>query len=241
MNNNLEIFKNEELGEVRVLEQNCEPWFVGKDVAEILGYKNSRKAIRDHVDEEDKGGTKWNTPSGMQEITIINESGLYSLILSSKLPSAKKFKRWVTNEVLPSIRKKGNYEVPKNPFDTLKLMFNVVEEHKEKIDKLDSRVYEIEENALLTPGEYNLINVKVSERIRNIKRELGIEHSTREQNSELYKAINSEIKTITGVRTRSQLRQKDLNKVLDFIRDWEPSKATRVVVDQLSLNFDKVN
>ena len=85
------------------------PYFVGKDVAEILGYSNSRKAIADHVDPEDKGVTKCDTLGGQQELTVINESGLYSLILSSKLPNAKKFKHWVTAEVLPSIRKHGAY------------------------------------------------------------------------------------------------------------------------------------
>lgn len=84
-------------------------WFVGKDVAEILGYSNTRKALNDHVDDEDKGVTKCDTLGGAQEMTIINESGLYSLILSSKLPKAKEFKRWVTSEVLPSIRKHGAY------------------------------------------------------------------------------------------------------------------------------------
>jgi len=109
MDREMQIFTNKEFGQVRVIEQNGEPWFVGKDVAEILGYTNSRKALGDHVDEEDKGVTKCDTPGGTQELTVINESGLYSLIIGSKLPSAKKFKRWVTSEVLPSIRKHGGY------------------------------------------------------------------------------------------------------------------------------------
>lgn len=95
--------------QIRVLTIEGEPWFVGKDVAEVLGYSNSRKAIADHVDSEDKGVTKCYTLGGTQQIAIINESGLYSLILSSKLPDAKKFKRWVTSEVLPAIRKHGAY------------------------------------------------------------------------------------------------------------------------------------
>lgn len=95
--------------QIRVLTIEGEPWFVGKDVAEVLGYSNSRKAIADHVDSEDKGVTKCYTLGGTQQIAIINESGLYSLILSSKLPDAKKFKHWVTHEVLPTIRKHGAY------------------------------------------------------------------------------------------------------------------------------------
>lgn len=95
--------------QIRALTIEGEPYFVGKDVAEVLGYSNSRKAIADHVDSEDKGVTKCYTLGGTQQTTIINESGLYSLILSSKLPDAKKFKRWVTSEVLPTIRKHGAY------------------------------------------------------------------------------------------------------------------------------------
>lgn len=114
----LQIFKNAEFGSIRTLTINGEPYFVGRDVAEILGYSNSRKALADHVDEEDKGVTKCDTLGGTQEMTVINESGLYSLILSSKLPTARRFKRWVTSEVLPTIRKHGVYavdEVLSNP------------------------------------------------------------------------------------------------------------------------------
>lgn len=103
----LQVFNNTEFGSVRSFMVNGEPYFVGKDVTDILGYSNSRKAIGDHVDEEDKGVTKCDTLGGAQDMVIINESGLYSLILSSKLPSAKRFKRWVTSEVLPAIRKHG--------------------------------------------------------------------------------------------------------------------------------------
>ena len=108
MNTKLQTW-NYESSEIRTIEKDGEPWFVGKDVATILGYSNPRKALTDHVDAEDKGVTKCDTLGGIQDLTIINESGLYSLVLSSKLPNAKKFKRWVTNEVLPSIRKHGAY------------------------------------------------------------------------------------------------------------------------------------
>lgn len=108
--NNMQIFKNEQFGEVRVVEQNGEPWFVGKDVAEILGYSDTNKAVAMHVDNEDKKlNDKSSLSFGQRGAHLINESGLYSLILSSKLPQAKQFKRWVTSEVLPSIRKHGGY------------------------------------------------------------------------------------------------------------------------------------
>lgn len=106
----IKIFENPEFGQVRTTVIGSEPWFVGKDVALALGYSNTKDALSRHVEEEDKKrGSQIPTPSGAQTMTIINESGLYSLILSSKLPTAKKFKRWVTSEVLPSIRKHGAY------------------------------------------------------------------------------------------------------------------------------------
>ena len=109
--NNLQIFKSPDFGQVRIIQQNGEPWFIGKDVAEILGYKKPENAIAVHVDDEDKTttliqGTGSNYKSNA---VIINESGLYSLILSSKMPKAKEFKRWVTSEVMPAIRKHGAY------------------------------------------------------------------------------------------------------------------------------------
>lgn len=110
--NELQIFSHPDFGQVRIVTINDEPWFVGKDVAQVLGYKEPAKAIREKVDIEDKGVSKMDTPGGIQDITIINESGLYSLIMSSKLPGAKEFKRWVTSEVLPSIRKHGAYMTP---------------------------------------------------------------------------------------------------------------------------------
>lgn len=107
----LQVFKNAEFGSVRTMSINGEPYFVGKDVAVILGYSNPRDALAKHVDNEDKGVAKCDTLGGVQDLTVINESGLYSLILSSKLPIAKKFKHWVTSEVLPAIRKHGVYAV----------------------------------------------------------------------------------------------------------------------------------
>ena len=106
----LQIFNSEEFGDIRTVTIDNEPWFVGKDVAEALGYSNSRKALADHVHEDDKGVTKCDTLGGKQDLTIINESGLYALIFGSKLESAKRFKHWVTSEVLPSIRKTGSYQ-----------------------------------------------------------------------------------------------------------------------------------
>ncbi|AUO78236.1 BRO family protein [Clostridioides phage LIBA6276] len=142
----VEVFKNEQFGEIRVLEKGGEPWFVGKDVAEMLGYSNSRDALKKHIDEEDKGVAKCDTLRGRQILTIINESGLYSLILSSKLAEAKKFKRWVTNEVLPTIRRHGAYltddkieEILSNP-DTIIKLATELKEKREKIKQLETEV-----------------------------------------------------------------------------------------------------
>ncbi|WNF71453.1 BRO family protein [Streptococcus suis] len=131
----LQIFKNEQFGQVQLLEINNDPWFVGKEIAEILGYKNSRDALSKHVDEEDKGVAKRDTLGGSQDQVIINESGLYSLILKSKLPQAKQFKRWVTSEVLPSIRKHGLFatdELLDNPDFAIATLQKLKEEREAK-------------------------------------------------------------------------------------------------------------
>lgn len=129
----LQIFKNAEFGSIRTLTINGEPYFAERDVAEILGYSNSRKALADHVDEEDKGVTKCDTLGGTQEMTVINESGLYGLILGSKSPTARKFKRWVTSEVLPAIRRHGVYavdEVLANPDMLIEALLQLKEERE---------------------------------------------------------------------------------------------------------------
>lgn len=109
MNSDIQTFENSEFGSIRIVEIENEPYFVGKDVADVLGYNESNKAISRHIDEEDRMKHPIPSTGGIQSSWVINESGLYSLILSSKLPTAKKFKRWVTSEVLPSIRKHGAY------------------------------------------------------------------------------------------------------------------------------------
>ena len=137
---NVEIFKNPEFGEVRTLMVNNEPWFVGKDVAEALGYANPQKALRDHVDEEDKTVNESFTVNGTMGI-LINESGLYSLVLSSKLPTARQFKRWVTHEVIPSIRKHGMYatdgllaKATQDPDFLIGLLNNMKDERKRRLE-----------------------------------------------------------------------------------------------------------
>lgn len=142
----LQIFNSPEFGAIRTIEKDGEPWFVGKDVAAALGYKEPTKAAREKVDDDDKGVSKIDTPSGIQEMTIINESGLYSLVLSSKLPNAKKFKRWVTSEIIPSIRKHGAYMTPEtlekvllSP-DTLMQLAQNLKDEQEKRKELETKI-----------------------------------------------------------------------------------------------------
>lgn len=140
----IQIFNSKEFGDVRAFELNGAPWFVGKDVAEALGYgagKSLANAVSKHVDEEDKGVTEMMTPGGVQKVIIINESGLYSLVLSSKLPSARKFKHWVTSEVLPSIRRHGAYMTDQaleraitEPDFLIKLATNLKEEKEKRLE-----------------------------------------------------------------------------------------------------------
>ena len=145
MNNQLQIFEKKEFGTIRAIEIKGQIWFVGKDVAEILGYERATKAVQDHVDNDDKDGIPIQDSIGrMQNTPVINESGLYSLILSSKLPAAKAFKRWVTSDILPSIRKHGAYitdntldELLKNPETAIRLFTTLKEEReiKEALEK----------------------------------------------------------------------------------------------------------
>lgn len=140
--NELKIFENPAFGKIRTVETNGEPWLVGKDVAEILGYANPSKALDDHVDTEDKLNNKSLSSLGQRGGWLINESGLYSLILSSKLPKAKEFKHWVTSEVLPTIRKHGMYateELLDNPDFAIKV-FNELKAEREKRKALETTV-----------------------------------------------------------------------------------------------------
>lgn len=141
--NEIKIFKNPQFGSIRTMMQGNEPWFVGKDVAELLGYANPSKALADHVDDEDKLNNESLSSLGQRGGWIINESGLYSLILSSKLPSAKAFKRWITHEVIPSIRKTGGYNADatmQSVVQTLATMQRVLEAQQEINKKLLSQL-----------------------------------------------------------------------------------------------------
>lgn len=146
--NDLKIFENKEFGEIRTVVKDGEPWFVGKDVAEILGYSNTRDTLARRVDEEDKGVANCDTLGGNQKLTVVNESGLYSLILSSKLPNAKKFKKWVTSEVLPSIRKNGGYIVGQETMSDDELMARALQVAQNKILERDKQIETMKPKAI---------------------------------------------------------------------------------------------
>ena len=172
----IKIFENAEFGKIRTFDIDGVIHFVGKDVAQALGYSNARDAIKNHVDDEDKGVANCDTLGGKQEMTVINESGLYSLVLSSKLPTAKKFKHWVTAEILPSIRKHGAYMTPEtiekaltSP-DFLIQLATKLKEEKEKNIQLSAK---IEQDKPKVEYHDNVINTGNLITMTNIAKDLG--------------------------------------------------------------------
>lgn len=152
----LQIFNNEEFGNIRSLVIDNEPWLVGKDVAEALGYKNVRDSLARHIDSDDKrdGVVIHDSMGREQKPIIINESGLYSLILSSKLESAKKFKHWVTSEVLPTLRKTGSYaKVPTDPRELLMLTIKAHEQTAQRVDVLEEKVSDLEKSTTIDSSQ----------------------------------------------------------------------------------------
>ena len=145
--NNIKIFKNKELGTIRTVTIDNEPWFVGKDVAEALGYSDTNKAVAMHVEDEDKKLNDKTSPSfGQRGATLINESGLYALIFGSKLESAKRFKHWVTSEVLPAIRKTGSYQKPMSAMELLELQMKAIKEVDTKVDAVDKDLQDFKQD-----------------------------------------------------------------------------------------------
>lgn len=178
MMSEIQVFNNPEFGEIRMMELNGEPYFIGKEIATILGYTNPRKAITDHVDAEDKGVTKCDTLGGTQDMTIINESGLYSLVLSSKLPGAKRFKRWVTSEVLPSIRRNGGYIDGQETMSAEELMAKALVVAQQTLAAREARISQLTvQNTIMLPkAEYfdQLVERNTLTNFRETAKELNI-------------------------------------------------------------------
>ncbi|HDP6032020.1 TPA: ORF6C domain-containing protein [Staphylococcus aureus] len=230
----LQTFNFEELP-VRTLEVDGEPYFIGKDVADILGYANGRDALSKHVDAEDKLTSQIATAGQNRNVTIINESGLYSLIFSSKLENAKRFKRWVTSEVLPTLRKTGAYKVPSDPMQALRLMFEATEETKQEIKNVKDDVIDLKENQKLDAGDYNFLTRTINQRVAHIQRLHAI--TNQKQRSELFRDINSEVKKMTGASSRTNVRQKHFDDVIEMIANWFPSQATLYRIKQIEMKF----
>ncbi|HFQ4753666.1 TPA: BRO family protein [Staphylococcus aureus] len=230
----LQTFNFEELP-VRTLEVDGEPYFIGKDVAEILGYANGRDALSKHVDAEDKLTSQIATAGQNRNVTIINESGLYSLIFSSKLENAKRFKRWVTSEVLPTLRKTGAYQVPSDPMQALRLMFEATEETKQEIKNVKDDVIDLKENQKLDAGDYNFLTRTINQRVAHIQRLHAI--TNQKQRSELFRDINSEVKKMTGASSRTNVRQKHFDDVIEMIANWFPSQAALYRIKQIEMKF----
>lgn len=185
--NELKIFNNPDFGEVRTLSIDGEPWFVGKDVAQALGYgegKSLANAVANHVDADDKGVTEMMTPGGKQNMIIINESGLYSLVLSSKLPTARTFKRWITHDVIPSIRKHGAYMTPEtlqaaimNPDIMIQLCQQLkAEQDKNTALRADNSKLAVERNIMAPKADYfdELVERNTLTNFRETAKQLGV-------------------------------------------------------------------
>lgn len=219
----LQLF-NFEGQQVRTLSTNCETWFVGKDVAEILGYKKARNAIAQHVDDEEKKEAPiQGTPGGTQSMTIINESGLYSLILSSKMPNAKRFKHWVTSEVLPAIRKNGSYQIPQTPEEQLKLTMQVTNRLVGRVDKVEKDIKHIKDTAEVDEQErYELLQARKA----RVMKACGGEDSNYYQEKKAKKVFaefGRDFKKAFQIPRYDCLKKKLFDEAIDFTKNWYPS------------------
>lgn len=232
---------NFEGNQVRNLTIDDEPYFVGKDVAAVLGYKKPSNALAAHVDEEDKTTSllQGHGSNYKSTTTLINESGLYALIFGSQLESAKRFKRWVTAEVLPQIRNSGKYEAtPKDPMEIMRLQFEALDQTNKEVKAVQSDVKYLKEEVKLDAGEYSYVSKRVNLAVSEAVRVFSLA-STNEVRAELHKDINGGVKKIADIKTRTQLKQKHFNAVIDYIQQWTPSTVTLITVRQLTLEFEE--
>ena len=222
--NDLQIFNSEEFGEIRTVQLNNETYFIGKDVAEALGYERATKAIQDHVDSEDKDEVPIQDSIGrMQNTPVINESGLYALIFGSKLESAKRFKHWVTSEVLPAIRKTGGYQKKLTTFEQIKLLAQGNTELNERVDKVEDKIYSLENDMPLYGCEIEEVSKHVKRRVVNV---LGGKDSEAYKDSsvrgQVFSDIYTQIKREYGlVSSYKSIKRKYLADVHDFIDCYE--------------------
>ena len=217
----ISIFNSEEFGDIRAIEIDNEPWFVGKDVATALGYSNTRKAIGDHVHEDDKGVTKWDTLGVKQDLTIINESGLYALIFGSKLESAKRFKHWVTSEVLPAIRKTGNYNIPMTIEEQLQIVAKGTLEVKEEIKRVDNDLQNFKEDMPLLALECQRITRAKNQKVVPL---MGGKKAPAYKNKSLmhkvYSDVDAQLRREFGVNTYKAIKRSQCDLAVKIIEDY---------------------
>lgn len=227
--NDLKIFKSQEFGQVRTVTINNEPYLVGNDVAIILGYAEPRSTVSKKVDEEDRGVAKIETPSGTQEMTVINESGLFSLILGSKLPSAKKFKRWVTSEVLPSIRKTGTYQ---KQLTTQEIM----REQLTMIDNVSYRVDKLENTMVIDYGQQQTLKKLVNTVV--VKWLGGMNTPAyKEIGKKVFSECNRDIQDRFNVNSRNNVPRLKYGEVCEYIKAWEPCTNTKMLIYECNAQY----
>lgn len=215
----LQIFSNSEFGEIRTITKDNETYFVGKDVAKALGFANPRDAIATHVFDEDKGVDTIDTLGGKQSMTVINESGVYALVFGSRLESAKRFKHWVTSEVLPTIRKTGSYSKPLTTSEQIRLLAQGNTELTERVDKVEDKIISIEEETPLYGCEIEEVQKHVRKKgievlggkDSNAYKDGGIRGSVY---SDIYKQLKREFGCVA---TYKSIKRKYLADVHEFI------------------------
>jgi prophage antirepressor-like protein len=218
--NSLQIFNSEEFGEIRTIEIDGKPYFVGTDVAKALGYSNPRKAILDHC----KGVTKRDTPtsSGVQSMSYINEGDLYRLIMKSKLPSAEKFESWVMDEVLPAIRKTGSYQKPMTVAEQIQLLAQGNQDHEERIEKLENTM-------TIDYGQQKYLGDLVS---RVVIEALGGKKSNAydEIGKKVFAECNRDVKTYFDVNARNNIPKLRYQEAVEYIKEWTPCANTKIMI-----------
>lgn len=223
--NNIQIFNSPEFGEIRTVIFDGEPWFVGRDVCKALGYSDVKAGVRKNVDEDDKRVCPVDTPSGVQQTTVINESGLYSLIFGSKLESARKFKKWVTSEVLPSIRKTGTYGQPQIPQTTGEKIALLAQGHVELKAEIDSVKEDLEQFKMDMPilgVEIDKITAAVHKRgVNALGGKESNAYNDRSLRGKVYSDIHRELKRQFGVTTYKAIKRNQCDLAITIIDEYE--------------------
>ena len=234
--NNIQIFNNPEFGDIRTVVIDNEPWFVGKDVADILGYQNGSRDINRHVDEEDKQLTKMVSQGQNRDITVINESGLYSLIFGSKLESAKKFKKWVTSEVLPSIRKTGTYMMPQTTDGKIALLAQGHTELKAEVDEIKADLESLKMDLPILPVEADRITEAVRKKgVSIMGGKQSSAYSNRGLRQKVYNNLYANLKYNFGVRSYKSIKRSQCDKAVQVINAYQTPYFLQEQIDDANM------